>query len=92
MGFKKSIIDLEIDRLIIILGTLSPDNEQYQTVVNNLEVLYRSRSYKSKWAFEGDTVLTAASSLLSILLIMNHERLAVLSTKALGFVMKAKVL
>jgi len=88
---KISPIDEEINRLITQLSTMNPKTKGYVAVVKNLETLYQARGCKSQDKMNWESIIGPAASLISILLIMNHEELHVISTKALGFIWKGKV-
>lgn len=44
-----------------------------------------------KWNFSPDTLLTVAGNLFGILLILNFEKLDIIRSKALGFVIKGRI-
>ena len=44
---EPSMADVEVERVIAHLATLSPDSEEYFAAVNNLVSLQESRSYKN---------------------------------------------
>jgi hypothetical protein len=64
--------------------------------VEHWEVLKRSleeydKFSKSNWKFTPDTLLVVGGNLLGIVLILNFERLDIVRSKALGFVLKGRV-
>lgn len=56
-------------------------NERYQAYNNML---------KPGWKVTPDTVLIVLCNLLGILLILKHEKIDIITSKALGFVMKGR--
>ena len=46
---------------------------------------------KTKVVFSPDTLLIVGANLLGILLILNYEKLDIVSSKAVGFILKARV-
>ena len=44
-----------------------------------------------KWKFNPDTLLTVAANLFGILLILNFEKMDIIRSKALGFVVKGRL-
>ena len=46
---------------------------------------------KPSWKFTPDTLLVVGGNLMGILLILNFERLDIVRSKALGFVLKGRV-
>jgi hypothetical protein len=87
---KKRTIDDEIDRIMLELETMQSDSKEYETKVKQVEALSRSRSYKAANLVSTDTLVTAGVNILGILLILNYENLHVVSSKALGFVLKCR--
>lgn len=85
-------MDLEIDRLVKVLGELEPTSEEYDKVVTRIDTLAKANSYTRPFSYSisGDTILVTIVGLVQTLAILNHENLNVISSKALGFVMKPK--
>lgn len=88
---KYTMLDKEIDFTEAHLNGMSPIDEDYKTVVENLERLYKVRNVKHERRISNDTIAIIAGNLLGIGLILSYEKLNVVSTKALGFVMKGRV-
>jgi len=84
--------DLEkaIERLHDDMQTVDPDTDKYTKMADNLIKLYKLREHDRapKWRPSPDVVLTVAANLIGIALIIRHEDVNVISTKALGFVKK----
>lgn len=57
-------------------------NEKYQVYAEML---------KPSWKFTPDTLLVVGGNLMGILLILNFERLDIVRSKALSFVLKGRV-
>lgn len=88
---KKRSLNDEVDRLVLIMGNVSPDTDEYEKMVKNLEVLCKARTNKSPNMPSMDTIVTAVSSILSVILILNYEHMHVVTSKALSFILKVKV-
>ena len=58
-----------------------------------VEAKYRvySEMGKSSWKFTPDTLLIVGGNLIGILLILNFEKLDIVRSKAIGFVLKGRV-
>lgn len=65
------------------------DSEKFAKMVNNVETLYKLKEVDSKKRVSPDTMLVVAGNLLGIILIVGHERAHVITSRAIGFVMKA---
>lgn len=89
---KKTIkpIDLEVDNVISKLSNMDPSSAEYTTAVQNLKTLMEARSKKPARLIEPEVVATVGGSFASVIAILFHERLNVITTKAIGFVIKPK--
>ena len=89
---KRSNLDKEIDRILLELEDLDSLSEEYNRLLGRLNLLYDAKSKeKDKKSVSPDVVWTIAANLLGLGLIMNHEKLNVISTKALNFVLRTRV-
>lgn len=66
------------------------ESEDYDKALITLERLHQLRNKGSR-KISPDTLAMVAGNLLGIALIINHERAEVITTKALGFVLKGRV-
>lgn len=94
--FKKNTketksIDLATEELIEKLRSLDPTTEQYSAAVKNFEVLEKAKSHKKDMSISPDVALTVGGNLVGILAVLNFERLGVVTSKAIGMVLKAKL-
>lgn len=94
--FKKNTketksIDLATEELIEKLRSLDPTTEQYAAAVKNYEVLEKAKSHKKDMSISPDVALTVGGNLVGILAVLNFERLGVVTSKAIGMVLKAKL-
>lgn len=87
----KISIDQEVEHVLKALGTMMPESEEYSTAVKNLKELCEARSKKASRLVELDTIVAAGTNILGILLILSYEQLHVISTKAIGFVVKGRI-
>lgn len=87
---EKSGLDKAIDDLLVQMTYVSPDSKAYSKMTSNLTKLYALRDDKSKKSISPDTVAVVAGNLLGIAMIVGHEKVGVVTSKALQFVMKAK--
>ena len=70
--------------------------ESFDDSVDRWEVLNKAlKEYNTlaekKWKFSPDTLLVVAGNLVGILLILNFERLDIVRSKAISFVLKGRV-
>ena len=88
---KIKMLDLEIERVTIKLAGIHEESEEYAVVAQNLERLWKIRNLTQDNQISPDTIALIAANLVGILLILNFEKLDVISTKAFGFIMKGRV-
>jgi len=100
-------IDDEIDRVLEILGGIEPKSEEYGKVIRNLNGLYDvkgkdvsqfleqkekpEKPEKPERLIDYNTIVIAVTNLFGILLILNHEMLHPITTKAIGFIVKGRI-
>ena len=67
-----------------------PASEDYTTIARNVETLAKAKALGESKKLSPDAVLGAATSILGIVAVLQYERLAVVSSKAFGLIMKVK--
>lgn len=67
-----------------------PASEDYTTIARNVETLAKAKALGESKKLSKDAILGAATSLAGILAVLHYERLAVVSSKAFGLIMKVK--
>jgi hypothetical protein len=88
---KRTKLEMEIDNVLERMGSLDPSSEEYTSITNNLERLYKAKGCEVNRFITPDTLALIAGNLLGLLIIMNYEKTNVISTKALGFIMRGRV-
>lgn len=83
-------LEKTIDDLIVRMAEVRPETPEYKAMTENLTKLYALRDEKSNKSVSPDAVLAVAGNLMGIAMIVGHERVGVVTSKALQFVMKAK--
>lgn len=63
--------------------------QETETELKKLDIRQRLREMKLPFGMKPETVAIIAANLLGIVLILNHERLNVVTTKAMSFVKKS---
>lgn len=67
-----------------------PASEDYTTIARNVETLAKAKALGESKKLSKDAILGAATSFVGILAVLHYERLAVVSSKAFGLIMKVK--
>lgn len=78
-----------IVRLYEEMSSHRPDSPEYAKITTQLTALYALKETNSKSRVSADTLAMVIGNLLGIVLIVGHERANVVTSKALGFVMRA---
>lgn len=83
------VINIILERMQYV----DPESEEFAGLVARLDKLHAMKiSEKSNLRrVSPDAILSAGASILGILLIIGHERVNVITTKAIGFVSKTKL-
>lgn len=83
-------LEKAIDDALLKLDSLQADTPEYDAVLDKLERLYKLRlpEPEASKPISKDALVAGAVNLAGIILIINHEKLHVISTKALSFVGK----
>lgn len=87
----KSKLQIEIDKLVLALADHKPEEEKYGTIADRLSKLKKLESETREPSRQfpipsGDTVLLALTNLIGIYMIIRHENVNVITSKAVGFV------
>lgn len=80
------LMDDEIARLTAQLSTMQPLSDDYSKTVDLITKLTKARAERNERAISMDTILTVGANIAGLLLVLNYERLNVISTKALTMV------
>lgn len=88
---EPSDLEIEIARLLKVLsGMEDPSDEKYSKVADQVVKLQKLQiETDSKKRVSPDAMTAAATNLAGILLILNFEHAHVMTSKALGFVVKS---
>jgi prefoldin subunit 5 len=79
-------MDEEVERLTRQLADIQPLSDDYSKILKLITELTEARSKKNERAVSTDVLLTVGANIVGILLVLNYERLNVISTKALTMV------
>lgn len=85
---KKSDLEKEIARLFALATECVPGTARYDEITDQIAKLYKLKEVDSKGRVSRDAVVGALTNLTGIVIIVNHEHLHAITSKALGFVGK----
>ena len=83
-------IDEEIERLANQLKSMSPVEENYIKVADNLRVLCEAREKKNDRVISSEAILAAGVNILGLLVVLNFEKANIITSKAFGMLWKGK--
>lgn len=92
-GSKKddtTAIQDAINMLLSELAGHTGDSEEYARIVERMTELQKLKESNTPDRISKDVAVTAAANIAGILLILQHERAHVVTSKALAFVMKLR--
>jgi len=90
--FPKSntYVDGEIARIVLAMQDQEVTDEGYSKLLNRLEGLQKIRNDEKPDKASTNTILTVAANLVGILLIIRHEHVNVIMSRAMNLVAKTK--
>ncbi len=88
---KRSKLENVIDSILDDMSKLKADSNEYSDMANNLEKLLKAKSYEKQKGISPDTIAIVAGNLIGIVLILKHEKIDIITSKALGFVLRGRV-
>jgi len=86
---QKSKLEEEIQRLHGEIAVLDPDTKQYTDCLANLSKLYELK--KKDHTISPETLAVIGANLAGIILILGFEQANVITSKAIGFVLRGRV-
>lgn len=86
----KTHVEREIDRLFAELKDHDIDSEKYGAILDRISKLHKLRQEEKPQKISPDTLLIAGINLLGIVMILKHEELNVITTRAMSLVPKIR--
>jgi hypothetical protein len=88
---KPSIYDAPIAKVLQSMETFSPEDPEFTTLMAHLNELTKMKAAESaKSKVDANTMAIVGGNLLGILTIVAYEQKHVMTSKAMGFILKAK--
>lgn len=85
-----TVLDETIDAALSELKELKTNDPTYQTTLDRVKELYKLKEQNTPKRVSPDTMVLVAGNLAGIVLILGYERAHVVTSKALGFVLKSR--
>jgi len=86
----ESRLDEEIERATSLMSRIHPGTKEFSDMNAYLNLLYKAKEHEAPDRISKDTIAVIAGNLTGIAMIIAYERVHVVTSKALGFVMKAR--
>lgn len=87
-SMRKMILEQQ-EKMLIEMSDPTIEPKDWENANKKYQVY--SEMLKPSWKFTPDTLLIVGGNLAGILLILNFEKLDIVRSKALGFVLKGRV-
>ena len=87
---KKTKVDEAIDELFEYLAGADHESDEYGKIVENISRLQKLKE-GSKKTVSPDALVAVGGNLLGLVLVMNYERLNIITSKAFGMIWKVRV-
>jgi len=88
---KRTRLEKSIDKLHDEILLLDDSDEILPSKMDRLEKLYELNALVAKGKVSKDTVLIVGGNILGLLLILNFEKMGIITSKALGLIIKSRV-
>lgn len=88
---KQTNLEKEIDNVLEKMATTDKNSDEYNKMARNLELLFNAKSKEKDRRISNDTIAIVAANILGIVLILGYEKANVITSKALGFVIRGRV-
>jgi hypothetical protein len=84
------MIESELDRAIAAMRSEMLNSEEYAKALGRVERLHGLLDNDKPKTLSKETILTVAANLVGIILILRHENVNVITSKALAFVVRPR--
>ena len=84
------MLEQEFVRILSVLPIHQADSQQYSDLMKSAERIHEMMDITKPPSVSRETLVTIGANLLGILLIIKHEDVNVITSKALGFVIRVR--
>jgi hypothetical protein len=84
------LLESELEQQLKLLKSHTSDSEGYAKTLSHVERLHDMIDVEKHSIVSKDALLNVGANLLGILMIIKHEHVNVITSKALGFVIRAR--
>lgn len=83
-------LERTIDSLLTEMSSVDAESEEYSQMADQLVKLYKLKEVDASKKLSADTLALVLGNLVGIIVIVGHERVNVVTSKALQFVLKLR--
>lgn len=83
---EKTNLEREIDRVLHEMDEVDPGSEDYEKMADQLVKLHAMKTEDGRRRVSPDVKANILANLLGILIIVGHERVHIVTSKALSFI------
>jgi hypothetical protein len=91
---EKATLEEEIQRLTGELTMLDPTDSDYEIIAENLDKVVKihneQKKVVNKSGIDKNVLISAGTNILGILLVLNYEKLGIISSKAFSMIGKMR--
>jgi hypothetical protein len=87
---EKSKLDEVINLMLLEYETFHSDSEEGAKVLDQIEILYKIKASMKPDRISMDTLAIVGGNILGILIIVGFERAHVVTSKAIGFILRPR--
>lgn len=84
------MLEEEYIRVLAVLPMHQADSQEYAKLMTSVERIHTLMDNRTPSPVSRETLITVGANILGILLIIKHEDVNVITSKALGFVIRAR--
>ena len=88
---RRSKLEKEIDLILDEMRGIEATTSEYLIRLDNLERLYKMYNENKNRKVKPDTIAIVMTNLIGIGMILGYERVNIITSKALGFVLRGRV-
>ena len=86
----KSKLELAIDEVLIDMSHHSPTTDEYGKLLERLQDLHKMKEDEKPSRPSSDVLIQCATHILGIAMIIRHEEINIITSKALAFVPRVR--
>lgn len=88
---KRTNLEKEIDSVLVEMSAWLPYSPEYKAAVDNLEKLYKAKNEEYNRRIKPDTIMNGVVNLTGILLVLNFEKINIITSRAFNLIVKGRV-